>query len=111
MGGNLTAAFGFINGASNMFPFELPPLEAIADYYQLGTGGGTEGQAAKPSFPGVDMAMKTVDDVSKQPLPFVQPQADITPNLPLNKPITKSDQNKASAQKQAEADDFEFEMF
>ena len=111
MGGNLTAALDFRNTPLNMFPFEIPPLEAIADYYQLGTGGGTEGQAAKPSMPGVDMAMKTAKDLSKQPLPFVQPQADITPDLPLNKPVTKSDLTKAAAEKKAAADDFEFEMF
>jgi hypothetical protein len=35
----------------------------------------------------------------------------MTPDLPLNKPITKADLTKAAAEKKAAADDFEFEMF
>ena len=37
--GNLTSALEFDNMPTNIFPFELPPNKALADYYTLGDAG------------------------------------------------------------------------
>ena len=37
--GNLTSALDFDNMPSNIFPFELPPNKALADFYTLGDAG------------------------------------------------------------------------
>ena len=40
LGGDLSAALDFKNIAGNVFPFELPPNPAVADFYTLNDGGG-----------------------------------------------------------------------
>ena len=40
LGGDLSAALDFKNIAGNVFPFELPPNPAVADFYTLNEGGG-----------------------------------------------------------------------
>ena len=37
--GNLTSALDFDNMPTNIFPFELPPNKALADFYTLGDAG------------------------------------------------------------------------
>ena len=37
--GNLTSALDFDNMPANIFPFELPPNKALADFYTLGDAG------------------------------------------------------------------------
>ena len=57
--GNLTSALSFDNMPANIFPFELSPNKALADYYTLG-------DAAK-------MASEATSAIPKQGIPFALP--------------------------------------
>jgi len=46
---SLTSALNFKNIMSNVFPFELPPIQAVSDYYTLARGGGGQPDQNKPS--------------------------------------------------------------
>ena len=46
---SLTSALNFKNIMSNVFPFELPPIQAISDYYTLARGGGGQPDQNLPS--------------------------------------------------------------
>ena len=61
---SLTSALNFKNIMSNVFPFELPPIQAISDYYTLARGGGGQPDQNKPSNKSVaDRAQGAVTDV------------------------------------------------
>jgi len=70
---SLTSALNFKNIMSNVFPFELPPIQAISDYYTLARGGGGQPDQNKPSNKAVaDRAQGAVTDVgTKDNPPFL----------------------------------------
>ena len=75
--GNLTSALDFDNMPSNIFPFELPPNKALADFYTLGDAG----QAAPDSE--IPM-MGQITERANQ-LPFVPGNIEELPfALPVN---------------------------
>ena len=51
--GGLGAALDFANIVANVFAGELPPKQAINDYYQLATGGSGAAAAEVPSLESV----------------------------------------------------------
>ena len=61
--GNLTSALSFKNIKQNVFPFELPPNEAVSDYYTLCSGGAGQSQTQLPSFSAITEATDLVDRV------------------------------------------------
>mgnify|MGYP003113706129 CR=1 FL=1 len=61
--GNLTSALSFKNIKQNVFPFELPPNEAVSDYYTLCSGGAGQSQTQLPSFSAITEATNLVDRV------------------------------------------------
>jgi hypothetical protein len=63
---------------SNVFPSELPPIQAVSDYYTLARGGGGQPDQNKPSNKSVaDRAQGTVTDIASKPgKNFLQPPKD-----------------------------------
>jgi len=47
--GNMISALNFTDGDQNIFPFEVPPNEAVSDYYTFCGGGGSTKQSMLPS--------------------------------------------------------------
>ena len=75
--GNLTSALEFDNMPTNIFPFELPPNKALADYYTLGDAG----QSAP------DSEIPMMGEITKRAsqLPFVPNNIEVpTFALPVN---------------------------
>jgi len=69
--GNMTSALDFENIKQNVFPFEVPPNEAVADYYQFCSGGASQSQAQIPSNPSImDAVTKLTDRIVPNPLPI-----------------------------------------
>ena len=50
---NMTSALNFENIKMNVFPFELPPNQAVSDYYQFCSGGSGQKQSQLPSKPAI----------------------------------------------------------
>tara|TARA_X000000368_G_scaffold171693_1_gene135410 strand:- start:2486 stop:5128 length:2643 start_codon:yes stop_codon:yes gene_type:complete len=74
IGGNMTEALQFKNITSNVFPFELPPNEAVSDLYKLGTGGASKPDSQLPSVKGLADKIDTVKETIGEPgIPFIQP--------------------------------------
>ena len=73
IGGNLTQALQFENVTANVFPFELPPNQAVSDLYKLGTGGAAQSDKQIPNI--ANVAGKIKDEViDKIPnVPFIEP--------------------------------------
>ncbi len=64
--GNMTSALNFMDGGQDVFPFEVPVNEAVADYYTFCGGGGSTKQTMLPSSAAIDQAIQTtIKDVSK----------------------------------------------
>ena len=61
--GNLTSALSFKNITANVFPFELPPNEAVSDYYTLCSGGAGQTQTQLPNFSAISEATNLADRV------------------------------------------------
>ena len=84
--GNMTSALDFENIKQNVFPFEVPPNEAVADYYQFCSGGASQSQAQIPSNPSImDAVTKLTDRIVPNPLPievFAEPLKN-SPNINL----------------------------
>ena len=78
IGGSLTSALNFKNITSNVFPFELPPVPAMSDFYTLARGSGALPDGEMPSMKSIgDAAAKQFPTPSiKDPLSFVQPAKD-----------------------------------
>ena len=55
--GNMTSALDFENIKQNVFPFELPPNEAVADYYTFCGGGASQSQSQLPSSAAIQDAV------------------------------------------------------
>jgi len=71
--GNMTSALDFENIKQNVFPFELPPNEAVADYYTFCGGGASQSQSQLPSASAIqDAVVKLKDRVipDKEPIEF-----------------------------------------
>ena len=60
--GNMTSALDFENIKQNVFPFELPPNEAVSDYYTFCSGGESQSQSQIPSNPAIMDAVVTLKD-------------------------------------------------
>ena len=60
--GNMTSALDFENIKQNVFPFELPPNEAVADYYQFCSGGASQSQTQLPSTSSISDAVTKLAD-------------------------------------------------
>ena len=58
--GNMTSALNFTDGDQNVFPFELPPNEAVADYYTFCDGGAGQKQTMLPSNSAINEAINKV---------------------------------------------------
>ena len=69
--GNMTSALDFENIKQNVFPFEVPPNEAVADYYQFCSGGASQSQSQLPSNASImDAVTKLKDRAKIDPKPF-----------------------------------------
>ncbi len=69
--GNMTSALDFENIKQNVFPFEVPPNEAVADYYQFCSGGASQSQTQLPSNASImDAVTKLTDRKIPDPKPF-----------------------------------------
>ena len=84
LGGDLSAALDFKNIAGNVFPFELPPNPAVADFYTLNEGGGgmPDSQAfSLSSLADTAINPETLSEISDldipKKLPFAVPSKDI----------------------------------
>ena len=72
--GNLTSALSFDNMPSNIFPFELPPNKALADYYTLGDGGAAAPDSEIPMMGQIaKMAEKATSAIPSTDIPFALP--------------------------------------
>ena len=93
--GNLTSALDFDNMPANIFPFELPPNKALADYYTLGDAGGAAPDGEIPMMGEITKrANKTLEDlVPKVPMPFALPNNP--PNINLKIPLQAKDAQTA----------------
>ena len=60
--GNMASALDFNNIKQNVFPFELPPNEAVADYYTFCGGGASQSQSQLPSVDSIGDAFDTLKD-------------------------------------------------
>ena len=58
--GNMTSALNFMDGAQDVFPFEVPPNEAVADFYTFCGGGGSTKQTMLPSSSAIDAAIGNI---------------------------------------------------
>jgi len=73
IGGNLTQALQFENVTANVFPFELPPNQAVSDLYKLGTGGAAQSDKQLPNIANVAGKIKE-EVIDKIPnVPFIEP--------------------------------------
>ena len=106
--GNMTSALSFENIKMNVFPFELPPNQAVSDYYQFCSGGSGQKQSQLPSKPAIMEAVNKAreaipGEVIEQ---FAQP-TKATSNVDLtDNPSFTQDEIDAAV-----ADESEFEMF
>ena len=78
IGGSLTSALNFKNITSNGFPFELPPVPAMSDFYTLARGSGALPDGEMPSMKSIGDAANIIKDPPSipDPLSFVQPPKD-----------------------------------
>ena len=106
IGGSLTSALNFKNITSNIFPFELPPVPAMSDFYTLARGSGAMPDGEMPSMKSIgDAAAKQFPTPPiKDPLSFVQPAKDAVDV------IQDSDWDDAMNASQEELDEA-FDMF
>ena len=93
--GNLTSALDFDNMPANIFPFELPPNKALADYYTLGDAGAAAPDGEIPMMGEITKrANIEIDDlVPKVPMPFALPNNPA--NLNLKIPLQAKDAQTA----------------
>ena len=76
--GNMTSALDFNNIKQNSFPFELPPNEAVSDYYTFCSGGQSQSQTQLPSNSAIMDAVQSLKEERKIPapeeiIPFAEP--------------------------------------
>ena len=73
IGGNLTQALQFENMTANVFPFELPPNQAVSDLYTLGTGGAAQTEKQLPNIANIAGKVKDTAIDSLSGVPFIEP--------------------------------------
>ena len=106
--GNMTSALNFENIKMNVFPFELPPNQAVSDYYTFCSGGSGQKQSQLPSKPAIMEAVNKVresipGEVVEQ---FAQPtKATLNVDLTDNPSFTQDEIDAVVA------DESEFNMF
>ena len=68
----MSSALEFKNVKQNVFPFELPPNEAVSDYYTFCSGGESQSQTQVPSVSAISDAITNVSDRTiPSPLPII----------------------------------------
>jgi len=85
LGGDLSAALDFKNIAANVFPFELPPNPAVADFYTLNEGGGgmpDSQQFSLSSLADTAINPETLSEISDLDIPKKLPFALPTKGMP-----------------------------
>ena len=87
--GNMTSALNFMDGGQDVFPFEVPPNEAVSDYYTFCGGGAGQKQTSLPSNSAINEAINKV--ARKLPAKmdidtFAEPLKN-TPNVDLKKKV------------------------
>ena len=58
--GNMTSALNFMDGAQNVFPFEIPANEAVSDFYTFCGGGASTKQTMLPSSSAIKEAIGNI---------------------------------------------------
>ena len=76
--GSITSALQFDNLMANVFPFEMPPVPAVSDFYTMAEGSGAQPDAMTPSPLAIDqVANKAMPDLpSLAKVPFAEPFKD-----------------------------------
>ena len=74
--GGLGAALDFANIIANVFAGELPPKQAINDYYQLATGGSGSAAAELPSVESVGNSVAESGDARASLMTTAPPQPE-----------------------------------
>ena len=92
--GNMTSALDFENIKQNVFPFEVPPNEAVADYYQFCSGGASQSQTQLPSNSSITDAVTELAEKRKLPNPepfevFAEPLKNSADVLLTENPILR----------------------
>ena len=92
--GNLTSALNFDNMPVNIFPSELPPNKALADYYTLGDAGAAAPAQGMPMMGQItEMAKNATSAIPTPSVPFALP---VDPqNINLNALISARDAQQA----------------
>ena len=86
--GNMKSALDFMDGGQDVFPFEVPPNEAVSDYYTFCQGGAGQKQTSLPSNSAINAAIaKAGREFPKlaEKMPFAEPfknQASINLSSP-----------------------------
>ena len=102
--GSVTSALQFENMTPNMFPFEMPPIPAVSDFYTMAEGSGAQPDSATPSPMAIgEMASTLTPDVSlPKKIPFAEPSKDQgMVDLVKNKVIDKAKDVASTATQQA----------
>ncbi len=75
--GSITSALQFTNASSspNIFPFQMPPVPSVSDFYTMAEGSGAQPDAATPSPLAIaDIASDlTPPDITIPKIPFAEP--------------------------------------
>ena len=75
--GSITSALQFTNASSlpNIFPFQMPPVPSVSDFYTMAEGSGAQPDAATPSPLAIgDIASGlTPPNITIPQIPFAEP--------------------------------------
>ena len=79
--GSITSALQFTNASSlpNIFPFQMPPVPSVSDFYTMAEGSGAQPDAATPSPMAIgDIASGALPDIPlPAKIPFAEPSKDL----------------------------------
>jgi len=113
--GNMTSALNFEDGGQDVFPFETPVNEAVADYYTFGTGGEGQKQTSLPSNSAISAAVKKVGRVLPSPASldsFAEPLKNTLDVNLTDSPIKQVEDSFTQDEiDDAVADESEFNMY
>ena len=112
--GNLTSALNFEDG-KDLFDFEVPTNEAVADYYTFGTGGEGQKQTSLPSNSAISAAVKKVGRILPAPASletFAEPLKNTLDVNLTDNPIKRVEDSFTQDEiDDAVADESEFNMY
>ena len=112
--GNLTSALNFEDG-KDLFDFEVPTNEAVADYYTFGTGGEGQKQTSLPSNSAISAAVKKVGRILPVPASletFAEPLKNTLDVNLTDNPIKRVEDSFTQDEiDDAVADESEFNMY